>query len=193
MDVPLPAADPARAACLSKGWFVAVDPAVLHPAAAVFDRGVLVAASRVKIPGAWAKLDRGERTRAVGKKIATWCLEACSLETPLALVTEVPEVYGGRGGRGDPNDLILLALVCGAVAGYLDVETIGVLPKEWTGGVKKGTTGDPWASPRGGIIRRRLSAAEFAVVVPSHDAIDAVGIGLRVLYRLERTLPGTTV
>jgi hypothetical protein len=43
-----------------------------------------------------------------------------------------------------------------------------------------------WGTPRGRRIRSRLTDAEIALVPDQNDAIDAVGIGLFALGRLER-------
>lgn len=43
-----------------------------------------------------------------------------------------------------------------------------------------------WGTPRGRRIRSRLTPAELALVPDQNDAIDAVGIGLWALGRLER-------
>lgn len=185
-------ADPARAATLKQGWLLAVDPGVRYPAAAVFHYGQLVAASRVPVPGAYAKLDRGERCRQIAKLIAAWTPRQTNAAKPAAAVVEWPQIYRAGKSKGDPNDLLYLAGLDVGIGCELDVPLISPKPDEWIGGVPKATSGDPWSSPRGGIIRRRLTPVEISNIVVSHDAVDAVGIGLWVLGRLERVLPGTT-
>lgn len=191
-------ADPVRAARLRTGWLVSFDPGLTYPAAAIWNRGVLVGASRVPVPGVLASLDSGERYRRIARLVAEWCLGRLP-ELPVAVATELPEIYS-REREKNPNDLFPLAFLDGAVAAYLDsaylgsdrsVESIALLPREWTGGIPKSKTGDPWLSPRGRILERRLSVDERTTIVSSHDSLDAVGIGLKVLGRLERTLPGT--
>lgn len=46
--------------------------------------------------------------------------------------------------------------------------------------------GSAWETPRGRRIRSRLTPAELALIPDQNDAIDAVGIGLFALCRLEK-------
>ncbi len=185
--------DPTRLHAKAKaGFFVAVDPGVTNPAIAIFHNGVLKCAKRVKVPGAAAKLDRLERVRHIVQALAVEVWDFTAGHTPGVIAVEYPQIYRAGKSKGDPNDLLGLAAIGGGLAATFGVEVISPLPAEWIGGIPKNTTGDPWASPRGRVIGSRLTALERAFVVASHDALDAVGIGLKVLRRLERSLPGTT-
>ncbi|MGN6103510.1 MAG: hypothetical protein ACTHU0_00155 [Kofleriaceae bacterium] len=185
--------DPARVRELASAPLLAVDPGTRYPAAALFDRGRLVAASRVPVPRALAKLERAERCRQIAKLIAAWALEKTGGPAPRALVFEWPQVYRATKSKGDPNDLIPLAAIGTAVAALLDVEqVVSPLPREWIGGIPKVETGDPWASPRGHVLRSRIGVLELSAIVPSHDALDAVGLGMWALGRLDRILLGAT-
>ena len=172
-----------------------LDPGVRNPAVAIFVDGLLTHASRVKLPRAWAKLERGARLALVARE--------CALHVhahnphPLTQITyEFPQVYSGRKSKGDPNDLLLLAAVgAGFVGAFPDVTDVtAYLPYEWIGGLPKAETGDAWDSPRGARIRSRLSAEEIAAIVVSHDALDAVGLGLHAEGRFapRRVYPGAT-
>ena len=111
------------------------------------------------------------------------------------LVIEWPQVYRAGKSKGDPADLLPLVGVGMCLAGLLHPGAIkSPTPAEWIGQLPKSTTGDPWASARGQRIGSRLSDVERGRVVPSHDAVDAVGIGLYCLGRLERrrVFPGAT-
>ncbi len=171
---------------------LAVDPGLRNPAAAFFRAGRLVAASRVQVPAALAKLEIGERSLAVARLIATWFAEQLPLNSwpvDLRIAYEHPQVYQRPKSKGDPNDLLPLAGVGMCVVGLLGavvVEVHSPTPAEWIGQIPKSTTGDPWESARGKKIGRRLDDVERAAVVTSHDAIDAAGIGLHVLGRLDR-------
>jgi hypothetical protein len=173
---------------------VAFDPGLIHPAAAIFRDGALVAASRVPVPRRLAKdvSDYGERSRQVAALVAEWVVQRLVRDythqpaPPRELVFERPQIYRAGRSKGDPNDLIPLAIIAGAVSGILGCRVCAPTPREWTGGIEKDEEGDPWASPRGQRVRRRLSDAEFATITPSHDAIDAVGLGLWRLGRFER-------
>lgn len=59
-----------------------------------------------------------------------------------AVVVEIPQIYTHRGSKGDPNDLIPLALAAGEVLGFFrrflpTVRTATVLPAQWKGQVPK--------------------------------------------------------
>lgn len=174
------------------GDLFAVDPSVNNPGVALFRGGVLIAAERVKIDPEYASLEIGERCQRVASAIIRWGM-AFDME-PRSLVFEWPQSYYGKG-KGSQNDLFGLAGVGMSVAGQLGVAlaprhialTIRTpTPAEWAGQVPKNTTGDPFASPRGLRIKARLSLEELAVIVPSHDAVDAVGLGLWCLGRFVR-------
>lgn len=197
---------------------LSVDPGLRHPAAALFRRGQLRAASRVRVPSSWHGLGVGERCRLIGGAIHAWAeqegLEMSAmiegLELELAgdaagartvrrargveqVVIEWPQIYRLSKSKGDPNDLPGLAGVGMAIGGRLDVEVVSYLPKQWAGGTRKAETGDPLDSPRGRLVWRCLSHDERGRVVRSHDAIDAVGLGLHHLGRLQRRVyPGAT-
>lgn len=170
---------------------LALDPGIRYPAVALFADGELVFASRVKLPGKLTKLQMGERVRQIGNLI--YVHVAQYVTSVDHLVYECPQIYSRRKSKGDPNDLIPLALVCGLVSGRFPAATVTALkPREWCGQLPKSTVAsEVWTSARGELVARRLNAAERASVVSSHDAIDATGIGLFHLDRLyRRVLPG---
>lgn len=188
---------------LATGELLALDPSVVKPGAALFRGGRLVQAERVKIDPTFKDLPFGDRCLRVASAVMRWgiALDMC----PRTFVYELPRWYDSRAGKtkGDPNDLRGLIGVASALAGQLSLAvamrdvTLTILspePAEWIGQLPKSTTGDPWASPRGLRIRSRLSPEEILAVSPSHDAIDAVGIGLWAMGRLElvRVFPGAT-
>lgn len=165
---------------------VALDPGANHPAVAIYDCNTLVIASRVPVPGRLSKLETGERCRQVASLISGWVLrETLKLgRPPQALVYEKPKVYQRGKSKGDPADIIMLALIAGGAASALCLPTLSPEPREWIGNIPKADAGDPWASPRGKIIWARLRAEERGRVVATHDAVDAAGIGLHALRRL---------
>ena len=100
------------------------------------------------------------------------------------VVIERPQIYKQAQWKGDPNDLIDLAMVAG-VLGYLCRRgaVACVRPHAWKGSAKK-TAVHAW-------IRKRLDAEELAIVdavdVPPslrHNVLDAIGIGLWKAGRL---------
>lgn len=164
---------------------LALDPGLRNPAAAFFRAGVLVSASRVRVPSTLHALPVGERCRQVAHLVAEWALVASEGSMgELTLVTEWPRVYRAGRSKGDPADLIPLAGVGMCLAGLLDCPVVSPTPAEWIGQLPKSLSGDPTASARGLRIWSRLSVEERGRVVLSHDAVDAVGIGLHHLGRL---------
>lgn len=175
------------------GDLLTFDPGAEHPAAALFRGGVLLSAERVKLDPDWAGLPPLARAVRIAEASLRWAVGRADCVEPRVLVCEHPQVYRASKSKGDPNDLILLATINGALAGALAMAVakrdVGLVllsptPAEWAGQLPKATTGDPWRSPRGLRIRERLTVDEAAVVQVTHDAIDAVGIGLHVLGRL---------
>jgi hypothetical protein len=159
------------------------DPGLSHPAGALFVSGVLQKASRVKIPkGITTKTPIAERCRAIALAVTDW-----AGVIPDVLVIEWPQIYTADKSKGNPNQLVPLAAMGACLSGlYLRSKVISPTPREWTGNVKKDEEGDPWASPRGLRVKSRLSDIEFKRVIPSHDAVDAVGLGLYGLGRFNR-------
>lgn len=177
------------------GDLLALDPGLRHPAVALFRGGVLFSAERIKVDPTWKDLDPMDRWVRIAGAIMRWGMGR-NME-PRWLVCERPQIYRASKSKGDPNDLVGLAGVAGALAGMLSLAVaqrniaLGVrsaLPAEWIGQVPKSETGDPWSSARGVRIASRLSADERFAVVPSHDAVDAAGIGLFFLGRLTPTV-----
>jgi hypothetical protein len=161
---------------------LAVDPGLRYPAAAVFKDGLLIAASRVKVPGANHKLPIGQRCLEVSRLIYKWVAQH---GVPDEFTTEWPRTYF-RSGKADPADLFPLAGVGMCLAGMYNVPVTAPTAPEWAGNIPKTTKGDPLQSIRGQRIWSRLSETERACVVLSHDALDAIGLGLARLGRLER-------
>lgn len=173
------------------GDLVALDPSLVSPGIALFRGGSLYAAKRIRIS---VDAFPGARALHVAHEVCAW-LHACGA-APRWLVYEWPQVYRAAKSKGDPNDLIGLAAVGGSLAGALAIaagarnESLGVYsptPAEWIGQLPKTTRGDATLSPRAGLILRSLSVAERAEVPAQHDAIDAVGLGLWALGRLNIT------
>lgn len=103
---------------------------------------------------------------------------------PEAVVIEVPQVYQQRQQKGDPNDLIDVAVIAGIAAGAAApfVEPQLVRPHKWKGNRPKALDNTYTFS--------LLSPEEKAVVdgcdvlkSKLHNVIDAVGLGLWKLKR----------
>lgn len=93
------------------------------------------------------------------------------------LVIEIPQIYRASKSRGDPNDLIKVAVLAGKIIGRINApHTVEVHPATWKGQVPKNV--------HNARVLARLSPEERAKVPAVHDAIDAVGLGLWFLKRL---------
>lgn len=175
------------------GDLLALDPGINKPGAALFRAGKLVAAERVRLDKDLASLPVGIRAARVADTIIRWGM-ATGME-PRALVYELPQIYQRPKSKGDPNDLIKVALVAANVSGMLryalggrdiSMEVHSPLPAEWIGQCPKVVCSGPeaWNSPRGYRIKVALAPEELEVVIPDDNALDAVGLGLWALGRL---------
>lgn len=118
-------------------------------------------------------------------------------------VFERPQFYSAVKSKGDPNKLVGVLGVGAALAGMFYSNGVRLLksylPAEWIGQLSKvcptcrgkakrkckDCHGSAWETPRGRRIASRLSPEERAKCPDQNDAIDAVGIGLKHLGRLE--------
>lgn len=160
---------------------VSVDPGLRHAGVAAFEKGALVYAALIKNterkargPQAWwAMAEEVATTRHAGSPIFL---------IPDVYVVEVPQVYRFGKSKGDPDDLIQLAGVGGAIGARLQaLEAHGYYPRQWKGQVPK----DVMAAR----IESYLNAAELSAIAkcaPSlrHNVLDAIGIGLYHLGRM---------
>lgn len=96
---------------------------------------------------------------------------------------ERPQVYREAHWKGDPNDLIDVAIVVGALASQATGNVVLVRPHDWKGNVPK--------TIHNARIKRALDPAERdtlkACGAPAgllHNVVDAVGLGLHALGRL---------
>lgn len=106
---------------------------------------------------------------------------------PGDIVIEKPQVYRATRSKGDPNDLIDLAILVGRYVERCNGDVTLVTPAEWKGQVPKHiharrildalTDGE-----------RRVATVESAKLSKSsrHNMIDAIGLGLWKLGRLTR-------
>lgn len=155
---------------------VSVDPGLRGCGVAVFADGVLLSAQYVANPakgdGPKAWLQMGLQVfRAVGAFV----------KAGFRMVVEVPRVY--PVSKGDPNDLIQIAGVAGAVVGQLTPDTAQfTYPSDWKGQVPKE------------ICQRRITAllskteldSVQSVGYKDHNTYDAIGIGLVALRRAKQ-------
>lgn len=129
--------------------------------------------------GAWLVRSKREGWNALPHKIVE-CVEGTFLDID-EIVVEVPQVYVQRKLKGDPNDLIMVAVSAGAMAmalqnQYEEARIHLLRPSDW-----KGQTPKDISIER---IKAQLTLYEQSrVSLPSaktlqHNVWDAVGIGL---------------
>jgi hypothetical protein len=172
------------------GDLLALDPSLVSCGVALFRDTVLIATARIIVPyGA----SHGHRALAAADTIVNWTV---SQRAKIVVVAhEWPQIYAGSKSKANPNNLIGMAAVDGAVdcafafiaaqrGEQLELRTF--LPAEWAGQLPKDThKGKYWRSPRGLRIKSRLTEAEYAIAADvNHDAGDSIGIGLHALGRL---------
>jgi hypothetical protein len=103
----------------------------------------------------------------------------------LNLYIEIPHVYPVQKWKGDPNDLIGVALIVGAMSGAMaelaeeldfSCSIKHVKPYEWKGATPKKISNER--------TMKKLCEAEQALITPhSTHVIDAIGLGLWTLNR----------
>jgi hypothetical protein len=161
-------------------WLLAVDPSVTATGMAVFEAGVL----------AHARLVENRSTKSIDdwRSMAWGVFYAVHFPSSGDAVIEIPQVY--RRGPGDPNDLVTLAGVAGAIATVVPpvIHLHSVVPAEWKGQVPKPKrASDPYIIED--RVRARLSPEELSrVQLPSarslqHNVWDACGLGMWHLGR----------
>lgn len=145
---------------------VAIDPGACAGVAAFFDR-VLVSVGLEDV-----------------SRLPVRCVYAPGVVD--VVIVERPEVYSKGPRQADPNDLIKLALRAGALAqAFAPREVIEVLPKTWKGQVPKEIMAKRILASLS-LEERETWLFECGAMSATlrHNAIDAIGIGLYHLGRL---------
>ena len=153
---------------------VSIDPGAKLAGVALWDDNELTCA--------W--LTRGEDWRDTALNVSREVHQRIPRLDDVDVAIERPQVYVQSKQKGDPNDLITIALMAGGAASLTATGLVTVyLPREWKQSV-----------PKEIMVRRiqaRLTSEERARVelpAPSlaHNVWDAVGIGLHQLKRRGR-------
>lgn len=163
---------------------LALDPSINSAGIALFRDGVLVDAATIKAPKANTRWPYVRRCAWVAREV--WKLvPVAEIKT---FATEWPQTYAPGMSKARPSDLHPMAGVATAVAArFFDAELFSYLPKQWVVGTAKEAGRGIFKTSRALRIASKLSPVELAVwaeKVNTHDAIDAVGIGLHQLGRL---------
>jgi len=97
------------------------------------------------------------------------------------MVIELPQVYVASRSKGDPNDLIALASVVGALTHWFRGMTFVYSPRAWKGTVDKKVMTERILKHLSEEERGRIQKAPKSLL---HNSIDACGLGLHHLKRL---------
>lgn len=96
------------------------------------------------------------------------------------IATEIPQVYTQHKLKGDPNDLITLAMNVGAFVAAFGAEVTEYRPHEWKKQVPKEIL---TKRTQARLSIEELSRIDKAPKSLMHNVYDAVGIGLHHLKR----------
>lgn len=139
---------------------------------------------------AWARFEGGALVRcgffeSRGSLHLASAIESAAVGAGEAII-EVPQVYQQRAWKGDPNDLIAVALTAGRIAHAVESRGFAasfVRPHAWKGNAPKAIVG--------ARILAKLLTHEAKILhdlklprAKAHNAVDAIGIGLWRLGRL---------
>jgi hypothetical protein len=110
-------------------------------------------------------------------------------EDVVEIVVERPQVYSARFLRGDPNDLVTIAIVGAELVGMFrtleqDLKITWYYPKTWKGNVDKAAHQPRILSTLSDVERACITTVRAKALM--HNVIDAVGIGLFHLGRMDR-------
>lgn len=171
---------------------LAIDGSIRCVGAALFRDGRLVWTGCAQWGKRSTKTNPGQRAQTIAEELAG-SVPYDFEEGDLAY--EWPQAYGDEK---NPNDLFGILAVSGYFAGFCRAAT-SYLPREWCGSIPKAKTGCWRASPRAQKILTRLDDPDeqrVFIAATTHDAADAVGIGLhhlgRGILKRHRVLPGAT-
>lgn len=152
-----------------------LDPGAKACGVALFKSKRLQSAWLARTKGDWAEMARAVYF-SVQARMGPHRLDEIS-----TIVIERPQVYVASRSKGDPNDLITLALIAGRVTGYFPkAAAIDRKPAQWKGQVPKEIQIER--------TRQKLSPAEKERIEKTpksleHNVLDAIGIGLRHVGR----------
>lgn len=165
----------------AKGLLVCVDPGLRGLGLAMFRSGTLEFATYV------VNLDKDGRGPSAHCRLAESVLEF--VEEPLVseqahFLVEFPQVYPGPS-KIDVNDLLDIAGVASSVTTILSgfgYKCQATLPRAWKGNIKKEIMTERIRASLTDLERGRM----VSVGAKDHNTLDAIGLGLWRLGRLNR-------
>jgi len=104
--------------------------------------------------------------------------------SPRHAVVEVPQVYQQRRWKGDPNDLIDVAVLAGIAGAALApfCEPLFITPHVWKGNRPKSVDNEYTLSKLSAVEREIVDRCSWPKA-QAHNVLDALGIGLWSLER----------
>ena len=158
-----------------------IDPGLRGLGIAAFDGDKLRVAAYLKNPVEG-------RGYAAHRALADVAWKFCDT-TPERVLIEFPRIYPGMPDK-DLNDLLDVAGVGAACAAmFTSSEVESIFPSEWKGNVKKAVMTERIMDKLDPHELARVTGPKFLI----HNALDAAGIGLWRLGRLNKKLyPGAT-
>lgn len=146
---------------------LAVDPGLRATGYAYFRNGSLAKCGlhRSKLP------DRAAAAAEIGREFALEFMRPLDV-----LIIEVPQVYQARLMKGDPNDLVSITLVAGALLQLPAALRRVVSPHHWKGNVPKDVTKSRVLFALS-ITERQLLQDLNVPDSLKHNVVDAIGLG----------------
>lgn len=152
---------------------MAIDPSLRATGWALFVDGELKTGGIVKTD---PNEDAAKVAHVVAKHLSLE-LDSCHA------VIEKPQIYQGRKSKGNPNDLVGVALIAGACAAWAKT-TVFITPHDWKGTIPKDILpryiihkrNEKELSPEACTVYRKCLASWAQGI--RHNFVDAVGIGL---------------
>jgi len=162
---------------------LAVDPGINGCGVAFFHKDRLLGCGLERVPDHGTITDRAARSASAA--LAFPRSKEWDSSTKRRVICEWPQIYTqGKRGGADPNDLLPLAAIAGALVTVYPVET--VLPRVWKGQLKKNTCAIRIRSRLDAQECWKLDKALYHVTASlQHNIIDAVGIGLWACGRFQ--------
>lgn len=152
-----------------RAMMLSVDPSVRSTGCALWENGVLVQA--------W--LERGQGGSDAWCRIADAIRLEIQPHWPLSFVCEWPQIYRAGKSKADPNDMLMIAGLVGAIAAVFTLGPILVLPTAWKGQLEK-------AECARRVMDRLSPEEQKRVTKDDHNVMDSVGLGLWHLGRFDR-------
>jgi hypothetical protein len=172
---------------------ISIDPGVSVCGVAIFWVGTQELYAAALIQGiSDARVPFADRIEALAYDAQTWVGAKLKGENySRTVAVEIPQVYEAARQKGDQNDLISVAFSAGAVARAVTCSfytgsgplSVSYKPREWKGTIDADTMTARIESRLTDYERRKIEKCAASL---RHNVIDAVGIGLHYLGRLNR-------